>query len=454
MVACLCLGPQILSAEARPGLNGIWSTDGYGFVLDIRDGSAHLMSIGGSYCVSETTAPVPLDDLLPGSGFHLAPDGQSLTISFPLEPHRIRADRLPRRPSACDTSLPDTPRAVFETAVGFFEANYPFLHLYDVDWPNHAATVRRRIYPEMPPEELLDALSRLLRPVRDGHVSLVAGIDGARHVFAANRGWVIEDIGRAAAQADLPPAEAISDFRKAFWHESLQSDLLGTNGQMIGNDRIQYGMIAEETGYIAFLTIGGFGAETLGPQEDLAATQKVLDLMLGDLARTGATALIIDLSLSFGGDDYIAREIASRFFGAQAHAYTKHAADAVAPIETRVTVSPSARRRFPGEVYLLTSNVTVSAAEVLTMALRTQPHVTHLGEPTRGALSDVFSHRLPNGWQLNLSNEVYLDAEGRHWEAAGIPPDVDIPVFTGTAAIESHKLAISRVVRRVTGRVP
>jgi carboxyl-terminal processing protease len=96
-------------------------------------------------------------------------------------------------------------------------------------------------------------------------------------------------------------------------------------------------------------------------------------------------------------------------------------------------------------VYVLTSNVSVSSAETFTMAMRALPHVTHVGQRTRGAFSEL-SRRLPNGWFVVLSNEIFVDADGKAWEGVGIPPHMPLQVFpedgrkaTPLAAV--HRLA-------------
>jgi C-terminal processing protease CtpA/Prc len=61
---------------------------------------------------------------------------------------------------------------------------------------------------------------------------------------------------------------------------------------------------------------------------------------------------------------------------------------------------------------------------------------------TLGALSDAVSRTLPNGWQLNSSNEVYIDSEGQHWKGMGIPPDIEMLVLSNADPIASHQEAI------------
>lgn len=67
----------------------------------------------------------------------------------------------------------------------------------------------------------------------------------------------------------------------------------------------------------------------------------------------------------------------------------------------------------------------------------------HLGETTRGALSDALVKYLPNGDRITLSNEVYLDSDGIAWEARGIAPHVAGPNLLTDDPLASH-LALVR----------
>jgi carboxyl-terminal processing protease len=132
------------------------------------------------------------------------------------------------------------------------------------------------------------------------------------------------------------------------------------------------------------------------------------------------------------------------------HAYSKFAGDAAGDAPQAISVTPSPRARYTGPVYLLTSNVTVSAAEIFAMAMRALPNVTHAGEPTRGSLSDMLAKRLPNGWGVTLSNEIYLDKDGALWEGKGIAPELPITVFAPDAdPAVTHARALRTLVAHV-----
>lgn len=438
LTACLFIGSNSDVAIGAPSIEGVWQSDGYGFVLEIRGESARLFSIGDGFCVPETDEMVPITDLLPEVSFELMGSGQRLNIGLAMEQHRISAYRRSSVPRVCTQALPADAITVFNAFVGYFDTNYLFFTVHNVDWPARVAEARQRMDVAMSDQELFDELSWLIAPLRDGHVTLVAELDGSRVVAFPGRAQVLQNLRNAAGRAGEDPADAVRAFRHNLWYQSIPEDVLGRHGQMVGNDRIQFGMLGSGVGYLAFAALDGFGSDTAMPEENLSETQSLLDDIMIFFENQGAQSVVLDLSLNFGGSDYIAREIASRFLSQTVVAYTKFAGDAVRPIVTGVSIEPSARARFDGDVILLTSQVTVSAAEVLALSLRSQSHVMHVGEATRGALSDALSRSLPNGWQLTLSNEVYLDFEGRHWEAVGIPPEIERPVFQGNDPIGTH----------------
>jgi C-terminal processing protease CtpA/Prc len=63
------------------------------------------------------------------------------------------------------------------------------------------------------------------------------------------------------------------------------------------------------------------------------------------------------------------------------------------------------------------------------------PRVIRIGENTQGLFSDVLERRLPNGWIIYLSNEVFRTEDGKAFDGMGIPPDVRVPVFADSDII-------------------
>ncbi|KPJ69999.1 hypothetical protein AMJ44_01615 [candidate division WOR-1 bacterium DG_54_3] len=53
---------------------------------------------------------------------------------------------------------------------------------------------------------------------------------------------------------------------------------------------------------------------------------------------------------------------------------------------------------------------------------------------------------MPNGWDLEISNEVCEAADGNVYEGIGIPPQVDIPVFIPGNIYPGLKQAVDKAV--------
>ena len=197
-----------------------------------------------------------------------------------------------------------------------------------------------------------------------------------------------------------------------------------------------------DVGYVIIPGMGGF-SDSDDMAEDLKAVHAALDSAIAGLR--DCKGIIVDVTLNTGGYEEVQMAIASHFADGKTLAFTKFPSDTKDGVPQAFHVSPTEGQRFLGPVALVTSDFTVSASESFTLAMRSLPNVTHYGNRTRGAFSDILSKRLPNGWSLGLSNETYLDANGAHWEAKGIPPQKTVNVFVKGDIESSHSKAIFAV---------
>ncbi|MBX2797385.1 MAG: winged helix-turn-helix domain-containing protein, partial [Myxococcales bacterium] len=89
-----------------------------------------------------------------------------------------------------------------------------------------------------------------------------------------------------------------------------------------------------------------------------------------------------------------------------------------------LTTDPVDACAFDGPVAVLTDTFTASAAEVFTLAMRAQPGVTIVGEPSMGAFSDGVNRELPNGWVYGIAIGDWRDGNDVSFEGQGVPVDV------------------------------
>jgi C-terminal processing protease CtpA/Prc len=191
-----------------------------------------------------------------------------------------------------------------------------------------------------------------------------------------------------------------------------------------GNDKLFYGMLDEDIGYLSILTMTDFAAEQ---EDERKALAEAMDRIL--LEFKDANALIIDVRTNSGGLDANALLIASRFADQQRLVYLTQTrqGDGYTPLR-EFHVAQRGERQFTRPVVVLTSRATLSAGEIFVMSMRTFPHVTVVGEATAGAHSNMLEKSLPNGWGFGLSNQVCYAHDGQVYEEVGIPPDVEVEI--------------------------
>jgi C-terminal processing protease CtpA/Prc len=78
-----------------------------------------------------------------------------------------------------------------------------------------------------------------------------------------------------------------------------------------------------------------------------------------------------------------------------------------------------------------------------------EPHVIRIGLNTQGVFSDVLNRSLPNGWRFHLPNEIYFTAEGKAFDAIGVPPEVRVPFFTPTDLQKGQDKALERAINEL-----
>lgn len=167
------------------------------------------------------------------------------------------------------------------------------------------------------------------------------------------------------------------------------------------------------------------------------AVSKWMESVIDVAKQQKLNKIIIDLRNNMGGFDQISLQIAAYFTAADQYVFSKRqrvggTIDLPEWTDEHQQKLVSAVQPFQGDIVLLTSRHTVSAAEVFVLAMKDLPKVTIIGEPTAGALSDILQRRTSNGWLLELSHELYWtkNIDGQDLpsrEGLGLEPDIILP---------------------------
>jgi carboxyl-terminal processing protease len=189
---------------------------------------------------------------------------------------------------------------------------------------------------------------------------------------------------------------------------------------------LHYGWLPGEIGYLHIGRFANVDASARGTDEALAAL-------------AGAKALVLDVRHNGGGDDRAGQAIASRFVTSPRPYMTvamRRAGPVPAvfldPVEWRL--APAGPLQFTKPLVLLVNSRSISAAENFALALRAVPQAVLIGETTAGAMADIATQALPNGWLMTVPFNVFRDANGQSWEGIGITPDLWVKNERGEVA--------------------
>jgi carboxyl-terminal processing protease len=412
---------------------GVWQSDAYGWILQIdADGITRWQDTPAGCYATAQDGPTLMSQVEYRYITPLGPDRAKFEY-LPSDGNTV-FERRPALPDRCGAQDLSGPVGTFETFVSVFDRHYAFFERRGVDWDAAVAAAREQVSAGMSDAELFAVLAGLIEPLGDSHTKLIAEFDGERHRAQYGLGTTLPTIEQG--MGETPWLIGLI--------EQTLGEVLDPGARHIGNDRVIAGTIDGRIGYIQIFTMGGFTeTETPGTPEWAAAELAALDTML-DAALTefaGLDAVILDLSNNRGGYDAVTRAIASRFTDTAFTGYTVRT-DWQSEPDAVYEITPHDGPRFTGPVYVLTSNVTVSAGEITTLMLKQLPNVTQAGATTRGAFSTPLAKPLPNGWYVELANEIFAAPDGTVYEGVGLAPDIPLTVFDPADPVASHGAAL------------
>jgi carboxyl-terminal processing protease len=446
-ILALALANERVSTPPRPvhgagtsrpasSLVGIWREIGYGRMLAIGEKGFDLYHETKILCYrDEGVVDAPLDSRY--SLYDLSRDGATLTLYFHdlgrstrhFQNHQ-RFQRMPALPAGCVPSLKrpqfEQPRFIFDLFWQTFADHYAFFDERAVDWKRIREDFRPRVRPEMTSSELFELFSEMLRPLNDGHVNVYLAPDRR---FSPGRNSVLPMLRREFERRK--PPQAFEAF-VAEWASSLKAaaSIFVKDGiRKAAHETIWWGDIDDDIGYINIYQLTNFteNATWSNRARQLAVVDDAFEEIL--VAFRDKRAILLDLTHNQGGFDAASDLIASRFADQARHVLTVGAFGTTSSMAETITVEPSVRTRFTKPVFVMTSEVTVSAGEGLVAMLRAFPHVTHLGQRTRGYMSGILNKPLPASLAVSVASQIIRTPDGETYEARGIPPEVAVDVF-------------------------
>ena len=442
-----------IPSELPSSVTGVWRQREDGRYLKVTASHADFFDCTASICYRATPdSGKPLSKTY--ALYAVANDGRELHLW--RDDYGDRFERFYREEFERVDQLPNAavqeaeldprfqqPEFIASLIVQHLDEHFPFFDRRQFDWESRRQALLDTVNDRTTDAELYAALCASLDGLGDSHTRIywTKKTDGP---FKSGKNRVLTFL--ASARHQQTEYESLSAFA-GHWQRTMRAKIAGMmrdgKVQFAANDRLRWGFLPNNIGYLESEFLNGFGAAKTSRPHQLDQLSTELDRIL--MALKDCRALILDLSYNAGGYDAAALTIASRFADRRRHVMSYHAAGRDSNDVRKCYVSP-AGRTFTKPVYVLTSHSTVSAGETLTMAMKAFPHVRHVGEPTRGCASSFLNKWMPNDFHLTLSNEIWTLPDGTLVEGTGVVPDQQYSVFAEDEIFSSYPRALQRTI--------
>lgn len=412
-------------------VNGVWESIGSGWILEIKDSTAYsFYDITSISCLPRRQGE--FEDI--STSLNLLHD----TLSLLVGPITYQFAPIADIPKLCQADLTyqrtHDPIYNFEVFSETVKEHYAFLELNGIDWDKLYTQQKKKLSSNSSDSELYLLIEDTLEKLNDNH----AFLEATDSVYDELDKLAKEDESEESflELGDLPVAEMVAQHH-------LQEEM--TEDSWL----IQWGKLTDDLGYVLVKTmwlyadleipqslIGSIGFvdayieikdgmyEGDYIEKEVKGVSKIMDQVMHDLTNSGS--IVIDIRFNGGGQDVVSFEILSRFIpeklqiGIQKLRYGNHHTS-ILPL-----FIDARKNAYTKPVYVLTSSQTGSAAESFSLATMSVNHIKRIGSSTTGALSTTLDKELPNGWVFSISNEVFMDNNGKFYENIGIPPNYEI----------------------------
>jgi carboxyl-terminal processing protease len=435
---------------------GVWKSIGDGYLLKVDIKTITLYSYTSKYCYKEQNDFL-IDLLNNSSKFYLNPTQDTLSIYIhdfgpktKALQDEMRFYKLRALPDNC-VSLTETqrndPEFLFELFYSTIKENYAFAKERNLNWESIYKDYRPKITSNTTQNDLFNLLGEIVTMTKDQHTKIISRDNATRQYTGVPTALLLREVFE-----EQDTIKNFDDFTARFFktnYENISNELLRGKGKKAANGKIEWGDVTADIGYIHLHSLTGFASNSLPRKQHL----DTLDFHMIQILKSfeEKEAIIVDVSFNFGGYDAAGLTISGYFTDKSVQAYTKYVFQNGAFVRgTDVPISPSAKYRFTKPVYLLTTDITRSAAESFAMQMKALPNVKLVGTNTLGIISDMLGKSIGD-YYLTLSNEKYLTPTGEMFEVKGVDIDIPLTVFPRDNMFNGHRDAVRQIIKMIEG---
>ena len=310
---------------------------------------------------------------------------------------------------------------MFDSLWNDYNETYALFEVREVDWNEQYQNCRPLISEDMNDKDFLEVLKKLLYPLKDSHV------------------YVKTPFGSLNSGEDNVTVDNFS--LTEVCNQYIE------NPKKCGNKIITYGTLTTDN-TVGYIHIAAFssGQTGINQKQDWAGE---IDDALDALKDT--RCLILDVRGNRGGLTGNVTRISGRFCSEDkvyAISRTKNGSgkDDFGP-GVELEIKKNGSWQYTKPVILLTNAQTMSAGEEFSMAMKSQPHVTQVGNHTCGVFSLALERCLVNGWKYSVSVQKVTDPDGNTPEGKGIVPSSENLILNPSAAEDLQMLRAIELCR-------
>jgi hypothetical protein len=417
--------------------NGTWESIGYGRLLTIENEKFEIKDYTNISCIASMKGK--LDELTD----KITLKNDTITIANGINDYFfVRSNSVK---CVNQKKKKNDPIYNFEVLAETFKNHYAYFKERNIDWDKMYKKYRSKITERTTKPELYLIIKEMLDEFGDEHIQF-----SAPNKIEKKAMQLVSKKPNPEKPKKIPSWKLAEQVAITFL-DSIKSKRGGT---------IRWGILTDNIGYLQVNQMLGFGdygiddnatvpefwqqyIPKMSTKSVLALTNdehkgisKLMDEVMHDLKNT--KALILDMRFNGGGKDEVGLEILSRFNPEKKKIGIKKAINGQGFSKEVPIYVQGTENTYTKPIYLLTTRASASATEICVLASLSLENITRVGGNTEGITSDMLDKTLPNGWEFSLSNEIYLDNNGKTYEHIGISPD--IVVYESDTRAEQYQM--------------
>jgi len=255
VILLLIVGGIAVQAQS---LDGVWRSQGYGYVFEIQGPTLRAFEVTTTTCVAGFAAKRSLVPVPDREATFRSRDGTYFVKAGGTHDHKllnigslsdIRIDRVAEIPAVCDPPAANTPIGNFEVFSRTFAEEYISFDLKGIDWDKVVADNRSKVTPRTTPSQLFDIFVGMIKPLADIHTGIEA--PKLNREFDAPFRPGTDRLIKAGVD------RFANEGRRALFAVTDRAYLQGPLKKFC-RGHIQFGHINSNTGYLRILSFGGY----------------------------------------------------------------------------------------------------------------------------------------------------------------------------------------------------